>query len=93
MGGKRWTGKDWEATNNSCMDTQHQGHNWTGKNQSTLRIAPEGKGEMGNSWRQKHEGNCDERISHAQNAQIGSGAARFSADLICLHGLVLRPGS
>lgn len=86
MGKKRWTGKDWEATKNSCMDTQHQDTTSkeyrTGKNQSTLRIAPEAKGKMGSSWRQKHEGNCDEWISQAQNAQIGSGAARFSADLI-----------
>lgn len=44
-----------------------------------LHLKPKAKG--GRSWRQKHEGNCDERISHAQNAQISSGAARFSADL------------
>lgn len=70
---------DWEATHNSCMDTTGKEYG-TGKNQRTLRTAPETKGKMGGSWRQ-NEGNCDERISHAQNAQISSGAARLSADL------------
>lgn len=37
---------------------------------------------MESLWGQKHEGLCDKRISHAQNAQIGSLRARFSADSI-----------